>query len=207
MQTFISTLLLVVLLAVGVSAQRPPAPGTAPDVAPQPTTWVPFQSVLEENGVTVGRFWRDAEGSTRLERSAPDAEGRTIIIENVTSARYYVYRPATGWTAQPMLLPTTGWHPREVQRSVIGTPVAEPIEGYTAHERATPEALERVAAGLNFLPLVRQRSADGVTERHRNVTVGDVPASHFEPPGDAAVTVLDTPGGIVARPASKGGDL
>jgi hypothetical protein len=66
---------------------------------------VALRSVVEIDGVPAGRFWRDAHGSMRLELDVPDAEGRTIVIHNIPQATYYVYRPAGGWTAQPMLLP------------------------------------------------------------------------------------------------------
>jgi len=42
----------------------------------------------ERDGVQIGSFWRDRNGSTRLQLDQPDAAGRTIIIENVPQARY-----------------------------------------------------------------------------------------------------------------------
>jgi hypothetical protein len=190
-------------LTVSTAAQTPqvPAPITT-DVLAQPATWVPFQSVVEHNGVAAGRFWRDAQGSTRLELDAPDSRGRVICIENIPQATYYVFRPASGWTAQPMWLPTTGWQPRPVARVEAGTVVVE--DGWSAYERLRGPTRERRAPALNFFAVTREQP-DGTVERHRQIVVGDVPADLFAPPSGATVTVLTQPGGIVARPAPRGG--
>ena len=160
----------------------------------------PFQgwNAIERNGVPVGRFWRDRNGSTRQQW---DAEGRTIVIENVRQAKYYVFRPLKGWTVQPMMLPTQGWVPQPMPRRDAGTTVVE--EGRDAYERVWQRVRERRVALLNFFP-VRQESLDtGVVDRYVRIVVGDVADALFTPPATATPVVLDEPGGIVARPLGR----
>jgi hypothetical protein len=190
--------------AATLGAQDVPVrPRPSMEAVAQPATWVAFRSVVERDGVAIGRFWRDARGSTRLELDSPDAHGRTIIIENVPAATYYVFRPASGWTAQPMVLPTGGWTPLPVARMDVGTPVTE--AGLPAYERVTGTRRERRAPALNFFPIVRERLDDGSVERHRDILLGDVGASLFRPPFGVNVTERPDPGGIVALPMPRGG--
>jgi hypothetical protein len=205
MTTSLMTIVAGLLFAVPVIGQEPQVPGgRVTRAVTQPVPWVAFHAVVERDGVEIGQFWRDDKGSTRLELFAPDAEGHTILIQNIPTAIYYAYRPATGWTAQPMLLPSTGWHPQPVAVAEAGTTAREAVEGLPTRERLTVEGLALRAAALNFFPLVRQL-ADGTVERHRRVQIGAVSGRLFVPPDGAVVVPLADPGGIVARPAQQGG--
>ncbi len=193
----------LLLMTTTIVAQQPAAPGDFSDVIAQPATWVPFHADVERNGVQVGRFWRDRNGSTRLQLDVPDAAGRAIMIENVPEARYYVYRPATGWTVQPMLLPTQGWRPQPMPRLDAGIAVLE--DGLSAYERVRLRQRERHVPALNFFVVRRESLDDGSVERYRRILVADPPAGAFAPPANATVTALEQPGGIIARPAPRGG--
>ena len=185
------------------TAQEPARPDLRAVVA-QPATWVAFQATLERNGVPVGRFLRDAQGSTRLELDAPDEHGRLVMIQNVPQAKYYVFRPGAGWTVQPMVLPTGGYRPLPVRRLDAGQPVSETEAGLTVFEQARLDRRERRAPALNFFAVV-QESADGLTiERYRSIQMTAPPASAFVPPAGVSLTELGEPGGIVARPMPGG---
>jgi hypothetical protein len=194
----------IAALGASLTAQEPARPDTR-ELVPQPMAWVAFQATLERNGVAVGRFLRDGHGSTRLELEAPDERGRMVIIHNVPQATYYVYRPGSGWTAQPMVLPTTGYLPVPVRRMDAGAARSEAVEGYAVFEQSRGTGRERRAPALNFFAVVRE-SADGLTvERYRGIQVATPPASAFVPPAGAAIIELREPGGIVARPVAGGG--
>ncbi len=181
--------------------QRPALPGESVDVIVQPASWVPFRADIERNTVQVGRFWRDRNGSSRLQWDAADQEGRTIVIENVPQAKYYVYRPATGWTVQPMVLPTLGWRPLPLPRLDAGVPVIE--DSRAAYERVWQRMRERRVPLLNHFAVRRESLENGTIDRYVRILVGDVADGLFTPPANARPTVLDEPGGIVAQPVGR----
>ncbi len=149
----------------------------------------------------MGRFWRDRTGSTRLQSDAPDQEGRTIVIENVPQSKYYVYRPATGWTVQRMVLPTLGWRPLPLPRLDAGVPVIE--DGRAGYERVWQRVRERRVPLLNHFAVRRESLDNGTVDRYVRILVGDAADGLFTPPTNARPTVLDEPGGIVAQPVGR----
>ena len=160
-----------------------------------------FKADIERNAAPIGRFWRDRNGSTRLQWDLPDSDGRTIIIENVAQSKYYVYRPLKGWTVQPMVLPTQGWQPPPVPRVDAGTAVTE--DGREAYERVWQRVRERRVALLNFFPVRRESLDTGVVDRYVRIAIGDVADALFAPPAAATPVIVDEPGGIVARPLGR----
>ena len=191
------------LLALAAPAAAQTAfPGAAvTDPYPQPAGWVAVEATLEINGAAAGRYWRSADGSTRLEYTTPDTRGITIEIRNVTERRYYVFRPSAGWTVQPMALPTQGWLPPRVARQAVGQKVAE--VPYEVHERTRPNgAADRHVPALNFLK-VRETTPDGSVRTLSNVKVQEPAAGLMRPPNGAPLTTLSVPGGIVALPSPR----
>jgi hypothetical protein len=73
---------------------------------------------------------------------------------------YYVFRPAQGWVAHPMVLPTYGWRPAPVARSGVGERVASET-GLDAYERRRGDGtIDRRLPHLNFLT-VRETLPNG----------------------------------------------
>ena len=149
--------LATMLTTVASAQERPVLPGATEAMFPQPATWVAVSAVIERDGVAVGQFRRAADGSTRIEWATPDASGRTIEIRNIGQRRFYTYGPATGWTAQPMLLPTQGWVPPRVSVRAAGVKVATTQDGYDVYERGNRMA--RPSGGCQRSTSWRRRAA------------------------------------------------
>lgn len=197
-----------------------------PSEIPQPANWVPFSADVSvthaDSGITVyGRFYRDAQGSTRLE-TGPKGETVVTFIRNIPRGVYYSLNTKRGeaWLQGPMKLPSGGWKPRVTRSDLVGlskhTPFVEVRTGKPHSFRAaTGLTAYRILNGagtlslevpdLSFFPILTV-TLEGRREAYSNVEISDQPEHLFLPPAGAQVIVTDQVGGIVherTNPALK----
>ena len=167
-----------------------------------PAAWVPLRAALVIDGEAAGRWWRGADGSTRVDRLAPDRRGVTIEIRHIATRRYYEYRPASGWTAHPMLLPTQGWEPDTLAPMTLGARVSDARSAHEVFEVRTRRGPERHIPALNFLK-VSEYLPDGRSQVLTEIVSVAPPDDLWQPPRGAAVLESHIPRGIVALPAPR----
>ena len=98
---------------------------STPTMIAQPKQWVPLSADLavthaDGRAATIGRYFRDAHGCTRME-TGPAGEVAVIYIQNVPRSEYYSWSTRLHqWTAGPMKLPTRGWIPIERREGTAG---------------------------------------------------------------------------------------
>lgn len=183
---------------------------------PQPEGWVPFDAdvMKEAQGSTqkiVGRYFRDSDGSTRLESWDPsDPTVRVISISSIPRARAYVYSPRIGWESYPMVLPPGGYRPlrhRLETKNLSRRP--EEFAGFEVYEYVGAVGdISYRAPGLNFFPLFLQTGKDGQRTTYSNVQIREQDPALFDLPPGVSVTEKSTPRGIVLeqRSDSEGQD-
>src|SRR4026209_1726831 len=118
--------LLVGLAAATGQARRnllptPPANTQSPaalsrEPIPAPTTWVPFSADLRltaptDRGGSVGKFYRDENGSIRVSSGPSESDIRIITIHNIPKARSFVYSDGV-WESAPMQINSEGRPPK-----------------------------------------------------------------------------------------------
>jgi hypothetical protein len=176
----------------------------------QPTEWVPFSAdvrhVKVSGAVSVGRFHRGSDGSTRSE-AGPSLDDITVIaIENIRSRSFWVWNQHLGyWRSQPMDIPPDGWRPVPTRANIF-TSVADKIEGFEVLRRGNSDgSFELVAPQLNLFPLVttcptaRPPATADCALRYYNIKIGEQPAELLELPAGAQVVPLAEPGGLVRK--------
>jgi hypothetical protein len=177
-----------------------------------PETWVPFTAELRQvkpkpnaaPQVIVGRFYRSAGGSQRLETWLENDPNRVIDIKNIPRALYFTTarEKATGrqyWVEQPLKLLPGGWKPIAMsERPPDRVLLKEPYDGREVVAVIVgPGMVNLMAPSLNFYPLVKTHIPSGErTEAH--VISTEEPASElFEPPAGVEIRRSDKPSGIV----------
>lgn len=218
-RTIVLLTLCALLLGTWAGASLRARPGQSgprePQLLPQPYDWVPFSADVTvespTDGRQTGRFFRRADGSTRLEITWLQHNATVISINNVSATTYYRYSPKRGWVSGPMELPTWGWKPLRYHDQVFGLrPYRHrvalkkgqsgslwAVEGFDAFMYTTGAGgLRIMIPELNFFPAVRQ-SLYGRRETYSNIEIGPQPSELFELPPGAHVTAIDLPGGIV----------
>jgi hypothetical protein len=186
------------------------------DPVPQPADWVAFQATMTktvpDKPTVVGRFYRSASGSERLETGPTLSDVRIVAIKDVPNSVYYRYGARQGWTSAPMQLPRTGWRPIQVQKTMKGLSLypyklalmegqdgsltaTEGLQAYLYVNDAGDQFLE--APELNFFHIVRMQASTGKREAYSQVRLGEPPAELFTPPSGVSITKLQTPDGIV----------
>jgi hypothetical protein len=205
------------LLVVGSLLAAGAVRYTANDVASpsgqfvfQPSEWVPFsadvRNVKVSGAVSVGRFYRGSDGSTRSEAGASFDDITVIAIKNIRTSSFWVWNQQRGyWRSQPMDIPPDGWRPVPTRANIF-TPVAEKIEGFEVLRRGNSDgSFELVAPQLNLFPLVttcptaRPPATADCALRYYNIKIGEQPADLFELPTGAQVVPLAEPGGLVKK--------
>jgi hypothetical protein len=182
---------------------------SAGQLIPQPASWVPFSAELrdvrEDGAVTVGRFYRASDGSTRSETGPSLDNIRVVGINAISNATFYLWHADRGWTAQPMQLPPFGWNPTPTIFNSQMTGVTDKVEGFTVIRMVVGgnDRVAFVAPELNLFPLIVSYPCRGRTAQcgtvHFNIRVGEQPQEYFAPAEDALITRREEPGGIVRR--------
>lgn len=200
--------LMTVAVQVALSGQTPS------EYLPQPDHWVPFSANVEIVGtgrdgstqVVRGRFWRGADGSTRLETGPSEDDVRVTSINNLTKEVTYVGPTKSGtWLEQPMPPPGPfGRKPIQYTTRMVGLTLNfGEVEGFKVHRYINPNGDEWLwAPDLNFFPLVRRMAGGRRLEQYSNVQVGDQASSLFEPP--AGVTIEKRPVSVRPRASAPG---
>jgi hypothetical protein len=216
----ITTALLLTGVIIGVlpasRATLTSQQGGNQQLIPQPAEWVEFSAQLKVfhpgQPEAVGRFFRDLNGSTRLETGPTESDIKIISINNYSSRLRYVQTSAVPnrWRAEPINIPNRPWAP--IPRRVQTTGLTKLPERITVTEQGELlpiskgvamglsetqffEAFHYVnAAGnfltidipaLNFFSVLKQNSASGRREVYFNIKSGPQPAELFEPtPGE-----------------------
>jgi hypothetical protein len=215
----------VVIAASGLTMFRSArAQQPAFDEIPVPRQWVAFQADFTKSNpdgsIIVGRFFRNTDGSRRLETGrSKDTIGATISITNVSQSKFYAYRASTGWEMHPMTLPRGGYKPLRVklpssafrkypfrlalEKGQDGSLQSD--QGFEAYEAlsATGGNQLLVIPALNLFEAVRLRDGERIV--YTNIELVDCDSSLFDPPSGAHVVVRSDPQGIVAQtpPASR----
>jgi hypothetical protein len=107
---------LAVSLVIGAKAQQ----AAAIQEISIPSEWVAFQANVSKSGlggkVVHGRFYRNQDGSERLETGPTISDIRVIDIKNVSKSKHYLFTAASrSWRVDPMLLPPSGYKPPRVK--------------------------------------------------------------------------------------------
>jgi hypothetical protein len=199
-------ILLVAVTAVSWSRTRTGPQATRTEIA-QPAGWVAFEADLRIAApgsfqVTIGRFFRASDGSTRLVTYLPEApEVKVISIKNISQLRAFICSPKVGWVSGPMTLPPGGWQPPRLYLELRGlSRRKDKIEGYELYQLVGGGGdVEFLAPGLNFFALVTQKVKTGQRWVYSNVRIGEQPSELFEPPAGAEVRHGTKPIGIVTR--------
>jgi hypothetical protein len=173
---------------------QPPSAAERQEVS-TPREWVPFAATLTKTNATkvidvAGRFFRAADGSTRVETGPPGNRAAVIGINNVPLKRMYFYTEPLGWM-------TRSWDARHVappRLAVDGQKTfhhGETVEGYQVLRSVGQDGTVRfLAPALNGEALIRQLPS-GMRDELTQISTGPQPADLFEPP--SGVTVKDAP--------------
>jgi hypothetical protein len=178
----------------------------------QPSEWTAFVadfvSTTPGRPDLFGRYYRGSDGSFRVEQETKDGSLKYVAISNVPKATAYLFHSqrANNWVQRPMLLPPTGLRPRLRLSSQKGlTRFPDSVQGYEAYKYVGPDGSEELQVpALNFFSLYTRR-ASGRIEAYSNVRVGPLPATLFEPPGEAQIEVDERPiaNGVSEKPPAK----
>jgi hypothetical protein len=188
-----------------------------PELLHGPSQWVEFTAVAtktDPNGPpVVGRFFRGADGSERLDTGPALDNVGTIMINNLTTERYYNWSERTGWINGPMQVPPELKRPMAYRKGMFAsTATAIKYGEFDALQVSTGEgSVSRLVPALNFFAIDRLSPLGGRIS-FTDVRVGPVaeylktlPAAIgaryagvplFEPPPGADVRITNTPGGI-----------
>src|SRR5689334_17489809 len=93
------------------------------DVLSGPREWVEFSAVMTKSEPgrrdIVGRFFRGADGSDRLESGPSLDDVLGIAIHNLTTEHYYMYaNNGQGWHGFPMTLGRDGTRPMKMRTNL-----------------------------------------------------------------------------------------
>jgi hypothetical protein len=171
----------------------------------QPNHWVAFEADVQvlqgaDSGDLRGRFYRNSDGSTRLEEEqVNDRENRTVSIHNIALAKWFTFNPLKGWTSRPMVLPPNGWQPAlQYQGNPQFRPSTIQRDGRPLYEKTFgSDEIWVEDPALNFFPVIKQELLTGRHETYTKIVEIEPPAELFEPPVGADVVELRQPGGIV----------
>jgi hypothetical protein len=173
---------------------------------PGPSTWVPFaadlRTVADDGTVTVGRFYRNGDGSTRSQTGPSVVEITNIAIKNIPDVRFYTWNKRRGWSEQPMQLPPDGWKPRSLVLTPDVTVLTEKLEGFDVIKITHGPSSMYEVPQLNFFPVVTIRECTSAPRTTvcgtwlSNIRIGEQPIEFFRPPSDQAVVPRSDPGGI-----------
>jgi hypothetical protein len=195
-------ILLGILLVSGASLAAQAPLRSRPNLVrlPQPAGWVPFEAVIQHEGVWIGRFRRDGASSTRRELDVgrggtPDraAQYSAGDVLRVPPARRM--DGAADGAADRQLVPTGG----------LAADGGEPAtrDWLEAVERTGEARRGQRAPALKFVRVLRDHGPEG-PEQYMRIRIGAMPLSPFEPAAGAIFTRLREPGGIVALPSAPG---
>jgi hypothetical protein len=141
-----------------------------------------YQELSSRGVERVGHYWRDQNGSVRIETGRSFERLDVINIRNTARAEVYEFRTDSGWFSAPWSLGGSIAPVREISANG-GTVTTVAVEGRTAVRRALADgAVEIYVPELNFL-LVERTRGDGTRQLLRNVrTPGQISAMLFAPP-------------------------
>lgn len=191
---------LITLASLAYVGPGPQGTGSGGHLA-SPAAWVPFEADVRitspDQSFVVGRFYRGADGSTRLETGPPDSTDRIISIRNVGESKYYSYSPWNGWSRHPMRLPAGGWRPPSVSADNPNLRAAASIEGYEVLDAGGGQGDRMLRApALNFFPLLVETR--GSRREYHNIQLITPPPDLFAPPPGVSIRERPEPRGIVA---------
>jgi hypothetical protein len=168
-----------------------------------PSAWVSFTADMIRTtggGVTYGRLYRGADGSSRLETGLTPVEMTFFDIKNVTQESTYYFSRETGWKKHPMKLDGRGV-PLQTRPSRIAQQTGRSLRYETLGALSVTQpdgTLEIHVPALNFF-VVDSSKSNGTRIRYLNIQVGPVDMAVFEPPPDAVITYSAEPAGIIRR--------
>lgn len=181
----------------------------------QPAAWVPFSADIRRvnamtGAVSVGKFYRSSEGSTRSDTGPSLDRIDTIGIKNIRLVAFYLWSDKTGWRQQPMTIPPDGWAPGKIVFNEHMTRVPERIDGLELIKHDAPPYTVFRAPQLNMFELVKLlpcqfESPTPCGTWFANVQIGEQPPELFEVPASQPVVQNPQPGGIVLRKAPRPG--
>jgi hypothetical protein len=134
------------------------------------------------------RYYRDANGSFRIDASATGAP--TLITINDRVRRVIILRGESGeWSEAPMPSNMARRGPLQEARMPGLASVGETRDGLLLHKYSVRDGgVELLAPELNFFPVRKEK--DGVVEEYFDVRIGNQPAELFAPPTGAPVRVV-----------------
>ena len=193
-----STILVVAVAVVVLSFAVPRAQRTEGPTGP--STWVAFTADMVRTapgGSVYGHFFRDADGSTRLESGPSLTDMRLIDVKNVTEEATYYFTEQTGWTRHPMKLEGKGWLPQTRPSRPPSEGRAVQYENFEGWTLTGPNGqMEIQIPALNFFAADSSR-ANGTRMRYSNIQIRAVDRALFAPPPGAAIVYSDKPEGII----------
>lgn len=181
----------------------------------QPSTWVAFSADIRRvnamtGAVSVGKFYRSSDGSTRSDTGSSLDRIDTIGIKNIRLVAFYLWSDKTGWSQQPMTIPPDGWGPGKIVFNERMTRVPERIDGLELIKHDAPPYTVFRAPQLNMFELVKLLPCQFASPTpcgtwFANVQIGEQPPELFEVPASQPVVQNPQPGGIVLRKAPPPG--
>jgi hypothetical protein len=184
----------------------------APAVGAQqtaPAMWVPvtadYQELSSRAVERVGHYWRDQNGSVRVETGRSYQTLDVINIRNAGSGEVYEFRTDLGWFSAPWSGGASIASVREISANG-GTVTTVTVEGRTAVRCTLADGgVEVYIPELNFL-LVERTAVDGPRQLLRNVRVpAQIAATLFAPPqGEHVARRLSSP---VTKEVISGAEL
>ncbi|MGE0123564.1 MAG: hypothetical protein AB7U25_11550 [Vicinamibacterales bacterium] len=182
-------------------------PGQTREYVQQPSEWVPFSAHIRrvnaaDGFVSVGRFYRSSNGSTRSDTGPSLDQIDTIGIKNIDRVAFYLWSIKLGWSQQPMSLPPDGWTPGLIVFNDAMTRVPERVEGFELIRHDAPPFTVFRAPQLNMFDVMRLIPCQFNTALmcgtwFSNFVVGEQPAELFAPPEGQPIAYNPQPGGIV----------
>jgi len=214
----------VVVVLAGLWLVRGGAQAPA-DVISGASNWVEFSAVMTKNEPgrpdSVGRFFRGADGSDRLESGPSLDDVRGIAIHNFATEHYYMWaNNGQGWHGFPMPLGRDGKRPQKL-RANLATPTPQPLthEGLAVVQVMAGAWTVRKAPDLNFFDVdkLAPNGARVVASNIRRARLDDaiaaLPPTHaaryanlpslFDPPAGVPVTWHTEPNGIIVKELKK----
>jgi hypothetical protein len=168
---------------------------------PAPDHWVAFDAIVRTigpRGVTVGKFYRGSDGSTRNDSGPEDNPSRIVSISNVSLITHYEGIDGT-WKSYPMKLPAGDYRPglRSLTRTHGLEASTLKILGFTVYRlESTGGVVRYQAPDLNFFALVTE--FQDTRQECSDVVIRDQPAAVFMPPPGVVVEPQSQYRGIVS---------
>lgn len=151
----------------------------------------------------VGRYYRSADGSHRLDTGPSLVELEASSIFNITARRDYIHRPFGDWAVRSVLDAADLKPPKALSRAPVPTlyPYRLAIGkgqsgsltatvGFSAYQIRWADGTTKLVVPELNLFAVSIRAPNGRTEVYSNIELVEPPASIFRAPADVAIQQL-----------------